>query len=53
MLDLLGRSDDWQWLRDTLPKDISLDEPREPHGQLVMEELLRWNRKDLCDRKIS
>ena len=45
----VGLLDDWRWLRDLLSEDVPLEEIREPHGQLIVEETLRWDREDLCE----
>jgi len=45
----VGLLDDWRWLRDLLSEDVPLEEIREPHGQLIAEETLRWDREDLCE----
>lgn len=45
---LFGRRDDGRWLGNLLSEDIALDPPGKPHGQLVVDELFRWDREDLC-----
>jgi len=47
----VGLLDDWRWLRDLLSEDVPLEEIREPHGQLIAEETLRWDREDLCENR--
>ena len=48
---LLGPLDDRWWLDDVLSEDVSLDEVRKPHVQLVGDETFRWDREDLCERR--
>ena len=45
---LFGRRDDGRWLGNLLSEDIALDPPREPHCQLVVNELFSRDREDLC-----
>lgn len=42
---------DLWWLGDVLAEDMSLEEVREPHGQLMRDEFARWNREDLCETR--
>jgi hypothetical protein len=49
ILNKVGLLDDWRWLRDLLSEDVPLEEIRKPHGQLIVEETLRWDREDLCE----
>jgi hypothetical protein len=49
MLGLVGRGDDWRWLGDILAEDVSLDEPRKPDGQFMVNEIFRWDGENLCD----
>jgi hypothetical protein len=32
---------------------VPLEEIRKPHGQLIVEETLRWDREDLCEKRTS
>jgi len=49
----VGLLDDWRWLRGLLSEDVPLEEIRKPHGQLIVEETLRWDREDLCEKRTS
>jgi hypothetical protein len=40
--------DDGRRLRDVLAEDFGFDEPGQPDGELVADELLRWDLEDLC-----
>lgn len=46
---LLGLLDDWWRLHDLASEYVSLDEVWKPYGQLVMDEVLCWDREDLCN----
>jgi hypothetical protein len=51
LLDLfvrLGLLDKGRGARDLLEEDVALDEPRKPHGALVVDEFPCRNGKDLC-----
>ena len=47
----VGLLNDWRWLNDLLSADVSLEKVRKPHGQLIVEETLRWDREDLCENR--
>ena len=32
-------------------RNVSLEEVRKPHSQLIVEETLRWDREDLCEKR--
>jgi hypothetical protein len=36
------------WLRNILPKDVSLNKVWKPDGQFVGDERFGWDREDLC-----
>jgi hypothetical protein len=40
--------DDGGRLLDILAQDLGFDEPGQPDGELVADELLRWDLEDLC-----
>jgi hypothetical protein len=48
-IDKIGLLDDWRGLFDLLAEDVSLEEVRKPHSQLIVEETLGWDREDLCE----
>ena len=52
-LDLGTLLDDWWWLGDVLSEDVSPDKPRQPHGQLMGDKMLRWDGEDLCGERTS
>lgn len=39
-------------LRDLLAENVSLDKVREPNGELIRDEALCWNGKDLCRKSV-
>lgn len=45
---LLSSGDNLRGTGDILPEDVSLDKPREPYSQLVVNVLASGNREDLC-----
>ena len=47
-INKIGLLDDWRWLFNLLAEDVSLEEVRKPHRQLIVEETLGWDREDLC-----
>jgi hypothetical protein len=49
-IDKIGLLDDWRWLFDPLAEDVSLEEVRKPHRQLIVEETLGGDREDLCEK---
>lgn len=54
LLGLLGKLAsfyDWWWLDDVLAKDVSLNEVGKPYLRLIRDELLRWDREDLYERR--
>jgi hypothetical protein len=48
LISLLSSRNNLRRPRDVTSEDFSLNEPRQPHCQLVVDELLRWDREDLC-----
>ena len=52
-VDLLGPLDDGWRLRDVPSEDLSLNEPRNHHLQLMADETLCWNREHLCIRALA
>jgi hypothetical protein len=49
-IDKIGLLDDWRRLFNPLAEDVSLEEVRKPHRQLIVEETLGWDREDLCEK---
>jgi hypothetical protein len=47
-LDKVTLLNNRRWLGNVLAEDFALDEVRQPHLQLVVDELLRRDRKYLC-----
>ena len=43
--------DNRRWLGDLLAEDVSLDKVWEPNSELIRDELLCGNRKDLCKKR--
>ena len=48
IIRLISLLDDLRRLRDLLPENMSLDKVWKPHGQLMGDEVLRWDRENLC-----
>ena len=46
-------ADDGGRLLDVLAEDLGLDEPGQPNGELVADELLGRDLEDLCDKDVS
>ena len=46
--DAVLGGDDGGRLLDLLAEDLGLDEPGQPDGELVADELLGWDLEDLC-----
>ena len=49
-IDLIGLFDDLRWLHDVLSENVSLDEVWKPHSQFMGDEVLGWDREDLCEK---
>jgi hypothetical protein len=43
--------DEWWWLGNILPENVSLDEIRKPCLQLIGNKCFGWNRENLCERR--
>ena len=46
-------ADDGGRLLNVLTQDLGLDEPGQPNGELVADELLGRDLEDLCDKDVS
>lgn len=53
LISLLSSRNNLRRPGDVLSEDVSLNEPRQPHCQFVVDELLRGNREDLCQSLVG